>query len=105
MGDRPASRLKQNIDDLDTLLYDLNTDEYDESSGHQGHVKRTVQAFNEYSQQTVNTGVSSKPPSPSPRRKTQPSPVMSRKTPTSPQQRQQQQQQSFSSQQQSSYSY
>ena len=22
--DRPASRLKQNIDDLDTLLYDLN---------------------------------------------------------------------------------
>ena len=53
----------------------------------------------------MNTGVSSKPPSPSPRRKTQPSPVMSRKTPTSPQQRQQQQQQSFSSQQQSSYSY
>lgn len=58
--DRPASRLKQNIDDLDTLLYDLNnarhlspdtstdyghsqnrnvygmdSDDYDESSKHQ----------------------------------------------------------------------
>ena len=63
--DRPASRLKQNIDDLDTLLYDLNnarhlspetgagpdygnigdntgagnmgldSDDYDENAGHQ----------------------------------------------------------------------
>merc|ERR1712198_747302 len=107
--DRPASRLKQNIDDLDTLLYDLNnarhlspesganpdygntgrqygldSDDYDETVGHEGHVKRTVQAFNEYSQQS-STQVSSKPPSPSPRRKTQPSPIMARKTPTSPQ--------------------
>merc|ERR1719322_218841 len=121
--DRPASRLKQNIDDLDTLLYDLNnarhlspeaggdygntgpssgrsqnygidSDDYDET----GHVKRTVQAFNQFSE-TSNTAVSSsKPPSPSPRRKTQPSPIMSRKTPTSPQQ---QQQTSYSQQQQS----
>merc|ERR1712064_175989 len=111
--DRPASRLKQNIDDLDTLLYDLNnarhlspesgagpdygntgrqcgldSDDYDET----GHVKRTVQAFNEFSQQS-STQVSSKPPSPSPRRKTQPSPIMARKTPTSPQPQQLQQQQ------------
>ena len=60
-ADRPASRLKQNIDDLDTLLYDLNnartlspdpghdygntglgpgqqgldSDDYDETVGHQ----------------------------------------------------------------------
>jgi len=112
--DRPASRLKQNIDDLDTLLYDLNnarhlspeaggdygntgpnsgrsqnygldSDDYDETVGHEGHVKRTVQAFNQFSE-TSNTAVSSsKPPSPSPRRKTQPSPIMSRKAPSSPQ--------------------
>ena len=52
-ADRPASRLKQNIDDLDTLLYDLNhaqhepgpqeysgpgtvdSDDYDETVGHE----------------------------------------------------------------------
>ena len=73
----------------------------------QGHVKRTIQAFNEYSttsQVSAETGAgavsSSKPPSPSPRRqKTQPSPVMSRKTPT-PQQPQRPQQTSYTSQQQ-----
>ena len=69
----------------------------------QGHVKRAVQAFNEYSTSSQVTEMagpvsSSKPPSPSPRRKTQPSPVMTRKTPTSPQQ---QQQTSYSQQQQS----
>ena len=92
--ERPASRLKQNIDELDTLLYDLNnarnlspettgqpsgldSDDYDETVGTTGHVKRTVSAFNEYTQQT------GKPPSPSPRRKESPSLV--RKTPpTSP---------------------
>lgn len=104
--DRPASRLKQNIDELDTLLYDLNnarnlspdggadygassigqsvgldSDDYDETAGSQGHVKRTVNAFNEYTQQMST----SKPPSPSPRRKTQPSPLTVRKTPPSPQ--------------------
>ena len=76
----------------------------------QGHVKRTIQAFNEYSttsQVSAETGAgavsSSKPPSPSPRRqKTQPSPVMSRKTPT-PQQPQRPQQTSYTSQQQQSY--
>lgn len=103
--DRPASRLKQNIDELDTLLYDLNnarnlspdggadygassvgqsvgldSDDYDETAGTQGHVKRTVNAFNEYTQQMST----SKPPSPSPRRKTQPSPLTVRKTPPSP---------------------
>jgi len=130
--DRPASRLKQNIDDLDTLLYDLNnarhlspesganpdygntgrqygldSDDYDETVGHEGHVKRTVQAFNEYSQQS-STQVSSKPPSPSPRRKTQPSPIMARKTPTSPQTPQQRPQQpttSYTQQQQHQQSY
>ena len=83
--DRPASRLKQNIDDLDTLLYDLNNarhlspesggQDYDDTAGGEGHVKRTVQAFNEFSQQQCEV-VSNKPPSPSPRRqKTQGSPV------------------------------
>ena len=78
----------------------------------QGHVKRTIQAFNEYSttsQVSAEAGAgavsSSKPPSPSPRRqKTQPSPVMSRKTPT-PQQPQRPQQTSYSSQQQQQQSY
>ena len=84
--DRPASRLKQNIDDLDTLLYDLNNarhlspesggQDYDDTAGGEGHVKRTVQAFNEFSQQQSEV-VSNKPPSPSPRRhqRTQGSPV------------------------------
>ena len=103
--DRPGSRLKQNIDELDTLLYDLNnarnlspetaeygttgapsshggglldSDDYDETVGTTGHVKRTVSAFNEYTTQQGG-----KPPSPSPRRK--PSPAVVRKTPpTSP---------------------
>jgi hypothetical protein len=104
--ERPGSKLKQNIDELDTLLYDLNnarnlspdggtdygasslgqsvgldSDDYDETAGTQGHVKRTVNAFNEYTQQMST----SKPPSPSPRRKTQPSPLTVRKTPPSPQ--------------------
>eukprot|EP00092_Neocalanus_flemingeri_P000475 GFUD01000505.1.p1 GENE.GFUD01000505.1~~GFUD01000505.1.p1 ORF type:complete len:600 (+),score=141.03 GFUD01000505.1:65-1864(+) len=104
--DRPGSRLKQNIDELDTLLYDLNnarnlspdggadygasslgqsevldSEDYDETAGTQGHVKRTVNAFNEYTQQMST----SKPPSPSPRRKTQPSPIAVRKTQQSPQ--------------------
>ena len=99
--DRPSSRLKQNIDELDTLLYDLNnarnlspdgqadygnspqqplldSDDYDETVGTTGHVKRTANAFEHYTAQTY-----SKPPSPSPRRK--PSPTVVRKTPpTSP---------------------
>ena len=89
--DRPASRLKQNIDDLDTLLYDLNnarhlspdqgqtSEDYDDPAGAQGqgHVKRTVQAFNEFSQSGQQCEVvSNKPPSPSPRRQKAPgSPV------------------------------
>ena len=79
-GERPGSRLKQNIDELDTLLLDLNnvrgpangdtrhqptdqhpygasSDDYSLSdSGQQGHVKRTVSSFNEYNYQTSSTG-------------------------------------------------
>ena len=73
-------------------------------------MKRTVQAFNEFStssQVTEMSGAeavsSGKPPSPSPRRKTQPSPVTSRKTPTTPQQQQRPQQTSYSQQHQQSY--
>merc|ERR1712106_1084227 len=100
--ERPGSRLKQNIDELDTLLYDLNnarhlspergtdqptsplldSDDYDETVGTTGHVKKTVSAFNEYSQHMTDTP--KKPPSPSPRRKAPPSPTSMRKTPTSP---------------------
>jgi len=104
--ERPGSRLKQNIDELDTLLYDLNharnltldgvrdyaaspsggpgldSDDYDETVGTTGHVKRAVSAFNEYSQQISDP--SRKPPSPSPRRKAQQSPTSVRKTPSSP---------------------
>ena len=92
--DRPASRLKQNIDDLDSLLYDLNnarhlspdhgqtSEDYDDPAGAQGqgHVKRTVQAFNEFSQTGQQCEVvSNKPPSPSPRRQKAPgSPVQGR---------------------------
>ena len=69
----------------------------------QGHVKRTVQAFNEFSQQTT-AATSSKPPSPAPRRRTQPSPAPARRTPTSPQPpapaQARQQQWSYTSQQQ-----
>lgn len=102
---RPGSRLKQNIDDLDTLLYDLNnaknisdggadytassvgvggldSDDYSETVGQQGHVKRTINAFNEYTSQMED--YSRKPPSPSPRRKTNPSPTVVRKTPPAP---------------------
>jgi len=123
--DRPASRLKQNIDELDTLLYDLHnartispdsgpdygtsslgqsvgldSDDYDETAGTQGHVKRAVNAFNDYTQQ-VST---SKPPSPSPRRKTQPSPMAIRKSPQS-QQSPQYSNQSMVNQTSSSQSY
>ena len=98
-GERPGSRLKQNIDELDTLLSDLNnargttngdsrhptgeyhhhgasSDDYSLSdSGLQGHVKRTVTNFNEYNYQTSSTGQAGgdyytrKPPSPSPGRR------------------------------------
>jgi hypothetical protein len=90
--ERPGSRLKQNINELDTLLSDLNnaktpanshhvseSDDYSLSdSGLQGHVKRTVSSFNEYNYQTNTSGQQSvsggdyygrKPPSPSPGRR------------------------------------
>ena len=119
--ERPGSRLKQNIDELDTLLYDLNnarnlspetaeygttapssqgpldSDDYDETVGTTGHVKRTVSAFNEYTSQQGG-----KPPSPSPRRK--PSPTVVRKTPpTSPTRMHQNSATSYQQQQQTSY--
>ena len=57
----------------------LDSDDYDETVGTTGHVKRTVSAFNEYTTQQQG----GKPPSPAPRRK--PSPTVVRKTPpTSP---------------------
>ncbi len=92
--ERPGSRLKQNIDELDTLLDDLNnarkmssdaggdytassitpgnmsSDDYSFHDSHlQDHVKKTVHSYNEYSYQTGGTGPSGKPPSPSPRRR------------------------------------
>jgi len=124
--ERPGSKLKQNIDELDTLLYDLNnarnlspdggtdygassigqsvgldSDDYDETAGTQGHVKRTVNAFNEYTTQLST----SKPPSPSPRRKTQPSPLTVRKTPPSPQRTNQSMMNQTSSSSSQSYRY
>jgi len=98
-GERPGSRLKQNIDELDTLLSDLNnvrgtsngdsrhqtteyhphgasSDDYSLSDGgQQGHVKRTVSSFNEYNYQGSSTSQPSgdyytrKPPSPGPGRR------------------------------------
>jgi hypothetical protein len=98
-GERPGSRLKQNIDELDTLLSDLNnargtngdsdrheyqphgasSDDYSLSdTGLQGNVKKTVSSFNEYNYQTSSgsqqqTGggdyYSRKPPSPLPGRR------------------------------------
>jgi hypothetical protein len=100
--ERPGSRLKQNIDELDTLLYDLNnannnarkmsdagadytassitpgnvsSDDYSFSEGHQGHVKKTAHSYSErsYQQQIGDYGDSTrKPPSPSPRKRPQP---------------------------------
>jgi hypothetical protein len=91
----PGSQLKQNINELDTLLSDLNnsksstnghhveypthgasSDDYSLSeNGLQGHAKRTVSSFNEYSYQTNTSGgqqsgsggdyYGRKPPSPS----------------------------------------
>ena len=104
---RPGSRLKQNIDDLDHLLSDLNnarnlspegadyttssggmvgldSDDYSEMVGKQGHVRRTVNAFNEYSAQMAATDYSKKPPSPGPRRKANISPGTARKAASSP---------------------
>ena len=105
--ERPGSRLKQNIDELDTLLYDLNnarnlspegdgpeypavsenfgldSDDYDETAGKEGHVKRTVHAFNEYSAHMSSVDNAKKPPSPSPRRKAPNSPPAVKRSPAS----------------------
>ena len=101
--DRPGSRLKQNIDELDTLLYDLNnarkisdagadytassitpgnmsSDDYSFSEGHPGQVKRTMHSsYNEMSsyQTSGGGGIGGKPPSPSPRRRNPSQPLSS----------------------------
>merc|ERR1711899_569546 len=84
--DRPGSRLKQNIDELDTLLSDLNnarkdntpsggpdynlsSDDYSFSENQQGHVNKQVRTLNEYTYNQSSSSTSAKPPSPSPRRR------------------------------------
>ena len=68
--DRPGSRLKANIDELDTLLSDLNnaqntnsrhqetsSEDYGDQGGiMQGQVKKTITSMNEY---TMSAGGSS----------------------------------------------
>merc|ERR1712018_898805 len=84
-NERPGSRLKQNIDELDTLLSDLNnarkdppsggqdynlsSDDYSFSKNQQGHVNKQVRTLNEYSYNQTSSSTSAKPPSPSPRRR------------------------------------
>merc|ERR1712061_979361 len=84
-NERPGSRLKQNIDELDTLLSDLNnarkdtpnggqdynlsSDDYSFSENQQGHVNKQVRSLNEYNYNQTTTSTSAKPPSPSPRRR------------------------------------
>ena len=86
---RPGSRLKANIDELDTLLSDLNNaqntrstssaDDYGDQNHLQGHVKKTVHSMstaNEYSMNTASSEYNrQKPPSPSPTRRNR-TPVM-----------------------------
>ena len=96
--ERPGSRLKANIDELDTLLSDLNnaqrnsggstahqsrhdnfvssSEDYGEQNTMQGRVKTTVSSLNEY---TTSGGGSEyrKPPSPSPKRRTPQPPATS----------------------------
>merc|ERR1739846_15136 len=85
-NERPGSRLKQNIDELNTLLSDLNnarkdttpsggpdynlsSDDYSFSEHQQGHVNKQVRSLNEYNYNQTTTSTSAKPPSPSPRRR------------------------------------
>merc|ERR1712038_2062904 len=85
-NERPGSRLKQNIDELDTLLSDLNnarkdttpsggpdynlsSDDYSFSEHQQGHVNKQVRSLNEYNYNQTTSSTSAKPPSPSPRRR------------------------------------
>lgn len=90
-AERPGSRLKANIDELDTLLSDLNnaqshrgapsggsmhhhetsSEDYGDQSSHlQGNVKKTITSMNEYTSMSSNNDYNRKPPSPSPRRRT-----------------------------------
>ena len=97
------------------MLLGLDSDDYSESVGKEGHVKRTVHAFNEYSaQMSTSPEMARKPPSPSPRRKTTSSPSSNRRAPQPTavggqsyfsQQQQMTTSQSYMSSQQSSASY
>merc|ERR1712038_1851862 len=64
-NERPGSRLKQNIDELDTLLSDLNNARKDTPSGGQDYNLSS----NEYNYNQTSSSTSAKPPSPSPRRR------------------------------------
>jgi len=76
--DRPGSRLKQNIDELDTLLSDLNnakgggggndytSDDYSFSTAGQRTYNTST---HEYHSSQVQSSTAGKPPSPSPRRR------------------------------------
>ena len=99
-GDRPGSRLKANIDELDTLLSDLNnaqrgsshssrhdnfvssSEDYGDQSSTimQGNVKKTITSMNEYTM-SGGSDYNRKPPSPSPKRRTPVPPVMSSPAP------------------------
>ena len=130
-GSRPGSRLKQNIDELDTLLDDLNNARkvssdaggdytaassdysYHDRAHLQDHVKKTVTSYNEYDYQSTSGGgyqPSGKPPSPSPRRRAPSgsaplsSPTAVRKSSPGPSRRPQEQVQ-MSSSSSSSYNY
>ena len=84
-GDRPGSHLKQNIDELDNLLLDLNnakkisdvsgdytgtsitpgnlsSDDYSFHDGRQGHLKKSFTSYNTTEMQILNND--RKPPSP-----------------------------------------
>ena len=99
--ERPGSRLKANIDELDTLLSDLNnaqrhsrhdnfvssSEDYGEQNTLQGRVKTTVSSLNEYTTSGGSAEYNRKPPSPSPKRRTpqpQSVPIMSSPSPVMP---------------------
>ena len=68
-------------DNYGTTPAGMDSDDYSESVGKEGHVKRTVHAFNEYSAQMSSADMVKKPPSPSPRRKAPNSPGAGRRAP------------------------
>merc|ERR1712018_159705 len=49
--------------------YNLSSDDYSFSENQQGHVNKTVRTMNEYNYNQTSSSTSGKPPSPSPRRR------------------------------------